>query len=509
MGTAVKNALDKPRPESLVAEESPATSEGHMRRMDVTFSLWSTLGLVYSVTATPIAIGAYLSFSLVLGGSPFYLYGYIFAVTFNIVLCVALAEVSSLYPHPSGHIYWVGKLSPEKWSLFLSYWTGAFTSAAWFFWTSGTYLLTAQILSAAIQVLYPTVTPAAWHVVLMAWAQALVSVAWNIPFFKTWPYALKTMIFITNAGALFIAISLLVRANPKQSARSVFVDVANTSGWTSNGVVFFLGLLPGATSINGFDSAAHMVEEMPDPVRQVPQVMVGNALLSGFLGLPMIIVLCFCITNLDNLLAPVGGVTLIQLFNDSLDSEPLFIVCSLFCILATVIAATACTTTCSRVWWSFAEHQGLPFSSWFAVIHRTKLWTVPVNATLTTMVLSCLIILLNLGPSFVLGALFTAADVCFYMSYFITLGCFLHRKWSQGVPAHYFDLRFLSNTVAITGAVWAVFVSVWLVFPYYRPVTSGNMNYAVAIIGTVVAIFTVDWLVRARKSYLIPSPILL
>lgn len=70
--------------------------------MRVTFNLWSTLGLVYSITATPIGIGSYLTFSLVLGGAPFYIYGYIFAVSLNIILCVALAEIASIYPHPSG-----------------------------------------------------------------------------------------------------------------------------------------------------------------------------------------------------------------------------------------------------------------------------------------------------------------------------------------------------------------------------------------------------------------------
>lgn len=76
--------------------------EGHERQMKITFNLWSTLGLVYSITATPFGVGSYLTFSLILGGSPFYIYGYIFAVSFNIILCVSLAEISSIYPHPSG-----------------------------------------------------------------------------------------------------------------------------------------------------------------------------------------------------------------------------------------------------------------------------------------------------------------------------------------------------------------------------------------------------------------------
>lgn len=96
-------SLDKALSQSSVAEPQPISqTEGHERQMRVTFNLWSTLGLVYSITATPFGVGSYLTFSLILGGSPFYIYGYIFAIFFNITLCVALAEISALYPHPSG-----------------------------------------------------------------------------------------------------------------------------------------------------------------------------------------------------------------------------------------------------------------------------------------------------------------------------------------------------------------------------------------------------------------------
>jgi choline transport protein len=83
-------------------DDSQHVQEGHTRSLTINFNLWSTLGLVYSLTATPFGVGTYLSFSFFLGGSPFYIYGYIFAVCLNIILCVCLAEMAALYPHPSG-----------------------------------------------------------------------------------------------------------------------------------------------------------------------------------------------------------------------------------------------------------------------------------------------------------------------------------------------------------------------------------------------------------------------
>lgn len=368
--------------------------------------------------------------------------------------------------------------------------------------------MTAQILLAMVTVLHPTYSAVPWHYVLVSWAQALISVMWNMHLFKTWPTSLKSMAIITNVGILFVAISLLVRTSPKQSARTVFAEIVNNSGWPSTGVVFFLGLLPGTTAINGFDSASHMVEEMPDPTRQVPQVMVGNALLSGFLGLPMIFIFCFCISKPDDLLAPVGGVTIIQLFKDSLDSNALFILSSLLYVVVTVVAATAVTTTASRVWWSFSTHHGLPFHSWLSQISTTSLYTVPANAIMSCSILSCLVILIQLGPSFVLAALFGTANICFFLSYAITLSCFLHKKWTSGLPPHYFDLKGqLGNVIGVTSIVWSLFASVWLMFPYYLPVTAQLMNWSVAVLGLVIVLFAVDWAIRARKTYFIPKPL--
>jgi hypothetical protein len=85
-----------------VEQSTEETAQGTMRSLTINFNLWSTLGLVYSLTATPFGVGTYLSFSFFLGGSPFYIYGYIFAVSLNIILCLCLAEMSALHPHPSG-----------------------------------------------------------------------------------------------------------------------------------------------------------------------------------------------------------------------------------------------------------------------------------------------------------------------------------------------------------------------------------------------------------------------
>jgi hypothetical protein len=61
-------------------------------------------------------------------------------------------------------------------------------------------------------------------------------------------------------GTWIIIISLLVctRATPA-SAKFVFTDFENHTGWSNNGFVVLLGLLQSQYSFTGYDSAAHMV----------------------------------------------------------------------------------------------------------------------------------------------------------------------------------------------------------------------------------------------------------
>lgn len=72
--------------------------ELHQRR----FNLWSTLGLAFSVSCTPLSIGSYLSVSVGVGGSPVFFFGYIFSALMNICVCLSLAEISAVYPHALG-----------------------------------------------------------------------------------------------------------------------------------------------------------------------------------------------------------------------------------------------------------------------------------------------------------------------------------------------------------------------------------------------------------------------
>lgn len=93
------------------AELTPTHTDDHFVVGDVTsyvarpekaFSLWSTLGIAFSITSTPLAIGTYLSVAIGVGGSPVSWFGYIMTILFNMCVCLSLAEMASIMPHSSG-----------------------------------------------------------------------------------------------------------------------------------------------------------------------------------------------------------------------------------------------------------------------------------------------------------------------------------------------------------------------------------------------------------------------
>ncbi|KAJ5108252.1 amino acid transporter [Penicillium angulare] len=454
------------------------------------FNLWSTLGINYSAIGTPLSIGTYLSFSFALGGSPAYIYGYLVAGFMQIIVCLSLSELAAAYPHSSGQVYWTSIFAPRRYSRSLSYWTGAFTASAWFFWMCGTYLFTTQLLFATVSMARVQFTAEKYQVYLGYVAAAIVSLVLNTTLFKHYSALLRLMVILVNAGAVITMVVLLVRSSPKRTAQTVFVDFIEDSGWKSSGFAFLLGLLPGVTAINGFDSSTHVTDELPNPEKQVPQVMVGTAILAYLAGLPMTIVYMFCVVNEEALLDPVGGQPIAQLFLDSCNSLPLAVFLMVIFTFVFLIAASAMTTTSSRVFWSLANEKHLACSAWLEKLTTSR--SLPINAICFTVIAGCAIGLLSFGSALALSAMLNTAAICFFISFLIPLICVVTKRDILKKRAHYMNLGSTGLALNCIAISWMLLMSVVLLFPGSLPVTTANMNYAIAVLGGVMIVFGVS-----------------
>lgn len=85
------------------SETTHTIHEGSMEDIQRShFSVLTAIGINYSLIGTPLTIGTYLAFSSGVGGSPVYIFGYIVALIFQLLVCVSLAELAAALPHPSG-----------------------------------------------------------------------------------------------------------------------------------------------------------------------------------------------------------------------------------------------------------------------------------------------------------------------------------------------------------------------------------------------------------------------
>lgn len=119
-----------------------------------------------------------------------------------------------------------------------------------------------------------TYIPARWRGLLLYWAVLVYAAAMNIWGSRMLPTAnlLAGVLHVVGFVALIIVLGVMA---PKNTASFVFTEVTNSSGWSSDGVSWLIGLLSAVFPLLGYDAACHLAEEMPHASRNVPIAMVG------------------------------------------------------------------------------------------------------------------------------------------------------------------------------------------------------------------------------------------
>lgn len=69
-----------------------------------------------------------------------------------------------------------------------------------------------------------------------------------------------------------------------------------------DGMAFILGLLQSVFGLTGFDAATHLIEEMPNPAVNAPQVMVSAVLMGAGTSWIFMIVILFCLSSFTDVL---------------------------------------------------------------------------------------------------------------------------------------------------------------------------------------------------------------
>jgi choline transport protein len=389
-------------------------------------------------------------------------------------------------------------LSPSKYSQFLEYLVGWLTISVYWFITTGNALYLAETTVGWAEACNPGFIASQWQIYLASVAWAVLLAAMNLPgLFKLLPHMLSAAVVLINCSWLFIFISLLIRVKPKNSAKVVFVDVNNESGWSSNGVIFFLAILPGLLSVSGFDAVTHITDEVSHPKKEIPQVILGSTGLSAFTGLAMVIMYAFCTVNPDVLVDPYAHQPIINVLQDGLRSEALFNI-AMTAVLGTMfIAGVAGFTSWNRLYWSFSRANGLPFAKFTARLSGGD--HIPVNAVIVNFFMMIVLGALGVGSLTALNAIFGSAAICALSSFSLSLFMAIRRGRGFLDPKRWLNLGRAGLPMQCIALTWAVFASVWLCFPLYLPVTPEYMNWSIVILAGIVVVATVYYLGFCRS----------
>ncbi|SJL03865.1 uncharacterized protein ARMOST_07222 [Armillaria ostoyae] len=457
---------DVSRPPSLHADDAKLAELGYKSEFKREFSLIETVAFAFSIMGVVASVSSTLSFGLVSGGHVGLVFGWLIPSIFVMTIALAMAELTSSMPTSAGLYYWSAKLAPPKYSALASWITG---------WANITGQITlvcsidytcAQMITTAIAVNSDGAT--------------------NLSSGAT---------FVGTTVTAIIAL-LVASGDNKVSTKDAFTLFENNTGWSNNGWAFLLAFTAPMWTLTGYDSAAHISEEVSGADIAAPVAIITAVAGTAGLGWILLIATSFAIPSVADLLATELPLPMGQVFLDVLGKRGMLAIWS-FIIVVQYVTGAAQGVDASRVVFAFARDNALPGSRWWKKINsRTQ---TPVNAAWLVMVFAGICGLLGFSET-ALTSLAGASVIGLYTSYIVPIFLRITSGRNNVVPGP-FTLGRWAIPIGTVAVSWVTFIVVLLLFPTGQHTTAQDMNYAIVLIAAVFIFATVSWVTSAHKWF--------
>jgi choline transport protein len=254
--------------------------------------------------------------------------------------------------------------------------------------------------------------------------------------------------------------------------------------------------------VTAYDSTIHMIEEMPNPTRQGPRLIIYAIAMSAVTGFGFISAVLFAMDDVPEVIS--ASEPLLTIYYQATNNKAGSICLMMFPFLSFILCAIDDMATSARMAYALARDGGMPFSRYFAHVHPH--FGVPVAGLVWCFVWDIIFGLIFLGSSNAFHAIISAAVVCFTITYAIPPGINALRGRRALPKDRSFKLPELVGYICnFADVAWAVLTTVLFVFPTKEHVTPTNMNYCVAAFGVIIVVAGSNWILSARKSYTPPS----
>lgn len=479
-----------------------STGSSGRRNLDRKFDSLSILALSVTLLASWEGLASTFSTSLLNGGPSSLVWGLLFSLTGTLAMAFSLAEMASICPIAGAQYHWTAMFAPSGIRAFITWMQGWATVFAWQSATTSIFLLVAKQVQGLIILNYPEYNATRWQSTLLMWAFTAFSFAVNV-----WGIQLLPLLQLFGGifhVVFFIALSVpLILLAPRSTPEFVFKTVMSEGGWENNGISWCIGMLTVTYCFLGFDGAVHMSEEVRNPARVVPRIIVQSVIINGVLAFGFVLILLFFIGDVGAALDPASGFPSIAIFYQATGSTKA--ATAMQCAITSIglMSSIGVVASVSRLTWAFARDGGMPFSKFFSQIDNR--FHVPFRSIGLVCGVVVLLSLINIGSTTALGAVLALSTCSLYISYLIPIILLVFRRFDKsGTKVNWGPWTmgpWIGLVVNIYAIVFGLFIIIFTPFPSMIPVTAENMNYSGPVFAGMAILLVIDWFFGAKNRF--------
>lgn len=223
---------------------------GYTQDMKRNYSVFSVLGVGFSLTNSWFGISAAMITGINSGGPILIVYGIILIALISTCVGISLSELASAYPNAGGQYFWANELAPKRYANFASYLTGWFAWAGSIFTSASVSIAVGSAGVGCWQLSHPDLyilppfhhhltnnasTFKPWHIFVGYQVVNAFAFLFNC-YGKVLPAIAHTTLYTSLVSFLVILIVVPAKAPSHQDAHFVFANFVNETGWKQNGI---------------------------------------------------------------------------------------------------------------------------------------------------------------------------------------------------------------------------------------------------------------------------------
>jgi amino acid permease (GABA permease) len=293
-----------------------------------------------------------------------------------------------------------------------------------------------------------------------------LSTKWMERMTKT--YVIFHVLVLVTCSIALLALSK--KAGTNHTAKYVFTNVDNISGWEPTGWAFMFGFLSVSWTMTDYDATAHIAEEIREPEIKAPWAISMAMLFTYVAGWLFNIVLCFTMGDTKEILNSQIAQPVAQIFYNVLGKGGgiTFTICAF--IIIKFVCFTA-TQALARTVFAFSRDRLVPFPNlWTKILPLTG---TPILAVWISVFWCIAINLIGLGSYTAISGVFNVCAIALDWSYCIPIFCKL--IFSNFKPGPWHMGRF-SPFVNAWACLWTLFVSIIFIMPTALPTTADTVS---------------------------------